>query len=54
MVDQIYQSCVVSILGYDTTAYLILLDILNFNLILGIDWLSPHRLVLDCYFKTVR
>ena len=25
----------------------------DFDLILGMDWLSPHHAVLDCYAKTV-
>jgi len=25
----------------------------DFDLILGMDWLSPHRAVLDCYANTV-
>ncbi|CAN4125028.1 unnamed protein product [Withania somnifera] len=25
----------------------------DFDIILGMDWLSPHRAVLDCYAKTV-
>ncbi|WMV08049.1 hypothetical protein MTR67_001434 [Solanum verrucosum] len=32
---------------------LILLDMVDFDLILGMDWLSPHHAVLDCYAKTV-
>jgi hypothetical protein len=44
---------VVTIQGRDTRVDLILLDMVDFDLILGMDWLSPHRAVLDCYAKTV-
>ena len=35
-------------------AYLIVLGINDFNIILGMDWLSRHRDTLDCYKKDVR
>lgn len=53
VVDQVLRSCLVTIQGYDTRVDLILLDMVNFDLILGMDWLSPHHAVLDCYAKTV-
>ncbi|XP_015169165.1 uncharacterized protein [Solanum tuberosum] len=40
-------------LGRDTRADLILLDMVDFDVILGMDWLSPYRAVLDCFSKTV-
>ncbi|KAH0773587.1 hypothetical protein KY290_010724 [Solanum tuberosum] len=53
VVDQILRSCLVSIQGCDTRVDLILLDMVDFDVILGIDWLSPYHAVLDCYAKTV-
>ena len=35
-------------------AYLILLDIYDFDVILGMDWLSRHHATVDCYRKEVR
>ena len=35
-------------------AYLILLDIHDFDVILGMDWLSRHHASVDCYRKEVR
>ncbi|CAN4101599.1 unnamed protein product [Withania somnifera] len=29
------------------------LDMVDFDIIPGMDWLSPHRALLDCYAKTV-
>ncbi|XP_015168356.1 uncharacterized protein [Solanum tuberosum] len=53
VVDQVFRSCVVTIQMRDTRVDLILLDMVDFDLILGMVWLSPHRAVLDCYAKTV-
>lgn len=39
--------------GFDTWADLIFLNMLNFDIILGINWLALHHVVLDCYSKTV-
>ena len=33
---------------------LILLDIHDFDVILGMDWLSRHHATVDCYRKEVR
>ena len=35
-------------------AELILLDIHDFDVILGMDWLSRHHATVDCYRKEVR
>lgn len=51
--DQACISCVVTIQGHETRADFILLDILDFDIILGMHWLSPYHIVLDCYAKTI-
>ena len=38
----------------DFSADLIVLGIHDFDLVLGMDWLSKHRATLDCYKKEVR
>ena len=38
----------------DFLADLIVLGIPNFDIVLGMDWLSKHRATLDCYKKEVR
>ena len=38
----------------DFPAYLIVLGIHDFDIVLGMDWLSKHRATLDCYNKEVR
>lgn len=37
VVEILYQSCVVTIHGFDTIVDLLLLDMVNFNVILGMD-----------------
>ncbi|CAN4087038.1 unnamed protein product [Withania somnifera] len=53
VVDRVIRSCLISIDGLDTWVDLILLDMVDFDIILGMDWLSPHRAILDCYAKAV-
>ena len=40
--------------GQEFMADLILLDIHEFDVILGMDWLSRHHATVDCYRKEVR
>ncbi|XP_070034704.1 uncharacterized protein [Nicotiana tomentosiformis] len=53
VVHQIYRSCVVTFCGYKTRADLLLLDMTDFEVILGKDWLSTYHSILDCHAKTV-
>ncbi|XP_070032807.1 uncharacterized protein [Nicotiana tomentosiformis] len=53
VVDKIYRSCVVTFCGYETRADLLLLDMTDFEVILGMDWLSPYHAILDCHAKSV-
>ncbi|XP_070021925.1 uncharacterized protein [Nicotiana sylvestris] len=53
VVDRIYQSCVVTLCGYKTRVDLSLLDMIDFEVFLGMDWLSPYHAILDCHAKTV-
>ncbi|XP_070017991.1 uncharacterized protein [Nicotiana sylvestris] len=53
VVDWIYWSCVVTFYDYETRANLLLLDMTDFEVILGMDWLSPYHVILDCHAKTV-
>ncbi|XP_070031845.1 uncharacterized protein [Nicotiana tomentosiformis] len=50
-VDHIYRSCVVTIRSLETSVDLLLLDIVDFDAVLGMDWLSPYHDVLDCHAK---
>ncbi|XP_070022121.1 uncharacterized protein [Nicotiana sylvestris] len=52
-VDHVYRSCVVYIRGLDTLVDLLLLCMVDFDMILGMDWLSLCRAILVCHAKTV-
>ena len=52
--ESVYQNSKVIIGGHKFLADLILLDIHDFDVILGMDWLSRHHAIVDCYRKEVR
>ncbi|GAV89509.1 RVP_2 domain-containing protein [Cephalotus follicularis] len=51
--DSVYRSCEISMAGIPLYVDLIVLPIRDFDIILGMDWLSAHRARMDCYNKTV-
>ncbi|XP_070054570.1 uncharacterized protein [Nicotiana tomentosiformis] len=53
IVDRVYRSCVVTTGSLDTRVDLLLLSMVDFDVILGMDWLSPCHAVLDCHAKIV-
>ncbi|XP_070026655.1 uncharacterized protein [Nicotiana sylvestris] len=53
VVYRIYRSCVVTFCGYETRVDLMLLDMIDFEVILGMYWLSPYHAILDCHAKIV-
>ncbi|XP_070011172.1 uncharacterized protein [Nicotiana sylvestris] len=53
VMDRIYRSCVVTFCSFEIRADLLLLDMIDFEIILGMDWLSPYQAVLDCHAKTI-
>ncbi|KAJ1405132.1 Zinc finger, CCHC-type [Sesbania bispinosa] len=54
LVDCVYRSCVVSIEGKELFANLIALDMVDFDVILGMDWLASHYATLDCHNKVMK
>ena len=40
-------------MGYDTHADLKVLDMIDFDVILGMDWLSSYHTILNCHAKTI-
>ncbi|XP_070667697.1 uncharacterized protein [Malus domestica] len=52
-VDRVYPGCPVIVYGIIMPANLMLLDIMDFDVIWGIDWLHYNRDKIDCYGKTV-
>ncbi|XP_070010305.1 uncharacterized protein [Nicotiana sylvestris] len=54
IVDHVYRSCLIDHSGFETRADLLLLSMVDFNVILGMDWFSAHHVILGCHTKTVR
>ncbi|CAJ2633781.1 unnamed protein product [Trifolium pratense] len=52
--ESVYSSCDVSIAGQILFADLVVIDMIDFDVILGMDWLSSHHATLDCYNKIVK
>ncbi|XP_070013373.1 uncharacterized protein [Nicotiana sylvestris] len=53
IIDRVYRSCLVVISGFETRADLLLPSMVDFDIILGMDRLSPYYAILDCHTKTV-
>ncbi|XP_070015615.1 uncharacterized protein [Nicotiana sylvestris] len=53
IVDWVYQSFIVTFCGYETRVDLLFLDMLDFEVILGMDWLSWYYCILDFHGKVV-
>ena len=47
-IDQICRDCELEISGILLTVDLRVMDISNFDVIHGMDWLTAHRVVIDC------
>ena len=52
-IDQICRGCELEISGILLTVDLRVMDLSDFDVILGIDWLTAHRVVIDCDCKRV-
>lgn len=53
VMNWLYRGCVVTFMGKDTLVDLILLNMVNFDVILGRDWLLPYHVILEYHAKTV-
>ncbi|XP_070036465.1 uncharacterized protein [Nicotiana tomentosiformis] len=53
VMDCVYRSCLVIIGGFETRVDLLLLNMVEFDVILDMDWLLPYQLILDCHTKNV-
>lgn len=49
-----YRECKVSVCGKDTLACLMLLDMVDFDVILKMDWLASFHATMDCHDITVK
>ena len=52
--DRVVIDSRVLIKGQEFLADLVALDMRDFDVVLGMDWLSHHRSTLDCYKKEVK
>ena len=52
--DRVVRDSIVLIGGQEFPADLVALDRRDFDVVLGMDWLSRHRATLDCYKKEVK
>ena len=53
IVNRVYRDCPIRIREYEFPRDLIELSFREFNVILGMDWLSRHQVVVDCRMKRV-
>ena len=53
IVEKVYRSCLVTFVGRNTHVDLVILEMVDFNVILGMTWLSPNFAILYCNAKTV-
>jgi hypothetical protein len=51
--NNVYMGAGVSLSRYEIKVNLIPLELHDFDIILGIDWLSKYNALIDCYDKTV-
>ncbi|XP_070039721.1 uncharacterized protein [Nicotiana tomentosiformis] len=54
VVNRVYRLCVVSIRSLESSVDLLLLDMVDIDVILGMDWLSSYHAILDCHAKMAR
>ena len=52
--NRVYRGSKVTIASHEFKADLIVLDIHDFDIILGMDWLAKHHATVDCYRKEVQ
>ena len=53
VVGHVCRSCVVRVVGHELTTDLLVLDMVGYDIILGMDWLVAHHAMVDCYKKRV-
>jgi len=52
-VDEVYKRVVLYVEGMELQVDLMPLELYDFDLILGMDWLSKYKAQVNCFTKTV-
>ena len=53
IMNNVYRDCPIRIREYEFLGDLIELSFIEFDVILGMEWLSQHRVIVDCRMKRV-
>ena len=48
IVEKVYRSCLGTFVGSNTHVDLVILEMVDFDVFLGMTWLSPNFATLDC------
>ncbi|XP_070057850.1 uncharacterized protein [Nicotiana tomentosiformis] len=54
LAEYVYLACQIRVEGRDTLADLIVLDMIDFDMLMGMDWLSSCYAIIDCHAKIVK
>nr|XP_033509854.1 uncharacterized protein LOC117274634 [Nicotiana tomentosiformis] len=54
LAEYVYRACRIRVEGRDTLADLIVLDMIDFDMLMGMDWLSFCYAIVDCHAKIVK
>ncbi|XP_070016989.1 uncharacterized protein [Nicotiana sylvestris] len=54
LAEYIYRACQIRVEGRDTLADLIVFDIIDFDMLMGMDWLFSFYAIVDCHAKIVK
>ncbi|XP_070036975.1 uncharacterized protein [Nicotiana tomentosiformis] len=54
LAEYVYRACQIRVEGRDTLADLIVPDMIDFDMLMGMDWLSSCYAIVDCHAKIVK
>ncbi|XP_070039350.1 uncharacterized protein [Nicotiana tomentosiformis] len=54
LAEYVHRACQIRVEGRDTLAGLIVLDMIDFDMLMGMDWLSFYYAIVDCHAKIVK
>ncbi|XP_075108850.1 uncharacterized protein LOC142180697 [Nicotiana tabacum] len=54
LAEYVYRACQIQVEGRDTLVDLIVLDIIDFDMLMGMDWLSFCYAIVNCHAKIVK